>query len=34
MFQKNSSSHLDIPKIDNGQFRNGRWTSPFEKLAG
>ena len=25
--------HLDIPKVDNGQIQNGRWTCPFKKFS-
>ena len=28
------SSHIDIPKKDNGQFqKNGRWIIPFNKFS-
>ena len=28
-----SNSYLGIPKIDNGQFRNGRWIIPCKKFS-
>ena len=28
-----SSSHLDIPKNDNGQFQNGRWILSFKNFS-